>query len=200
MSNHAIINGLFACALLLGAAHLAGCTAAGTAAGAGAAVGVAAFEERGVEGAARDLRTTAQIREAMFMEDHTLLTKIGVEVYMGRALLTGAVTDEQVRADAVRLAWTAAGVEDVLNEIQVVEDTDAVDGARDVWITTQLRSQLTFDKQVLAINYSIETVNGTIYLIGTAQNQAELDRVIAHARELSNVRRVVSHVEIKKAA
>ena len=50
----------------------------------------------------------------------------------------------------------------------------------------------------MAINYSVETVNGTIYLIGIAQNQEELDRVIAHARTIEYVRKVVDHVRVKK--
>jgi osmotically-inducible protein OsmY len=52
----------------------------------------------------------------------------------------------------------------------------------------------------LAINYNIETVNGTVYLIGIAKSQLEVDRVIAHARSLGYVKRVISHVRIKKAA
>src|SRR5690606_5518926 len=121
------------------------------------------------------------IREKWLNFDHTLFGKVGLEVYEGRALLTGAVTSEQTRADAVRLAWAASGVTDVINEIQVVTDTSLIDTATDAWISAQLRSQIAFDKQVYAINYAIETVNGVVYLIGIAQSQAELDRVIAHA-------------------
>ena len=183
---------------VLGASGLAGC--AGAVVGAGAAVGVAAFEERGIEGRARDLRTSAQIAEQWFSFDHTLPVKVSAEVYEGRALLTGAVTDPQVQADAVRLAWKAEGVQDVINEIQVVKDTDLIDAAKDSWITTQLVSKITFDKLIMAVNYEVETVNGVIYLIGIAQNQAELDRVTAYGRAIPNVTHIVSHVRIKQAA
>ena len=176
---------------------LGGC--AGAVVGGAATVGVAAYEERGIEGNARDFKTAAQIREKWLSFDHTLIGSIGLEVYDSRALLTGAVTDEKVRADAVRLAWAAAGVKDVINEIQVVENTSLLDTANDAWITAQLRSQIAFDKEVYAINFSIETVNSIVYLIGTAQSQAELDRVFAHAREISHVTRVVSHVRVKQA-
>lgn len=182
----------------LGAAGLAGC--AGAVVGAGAAVGVAAFEERGIDGKARDLRTGVQIGEQWFLFDHTLPAKLGAEVYEGRALLTGAVTDPQLQADAVRLAWKAEGVQDVINEIQVVANTDLIDTAKDSWITAQLTSKITFDKQIMAVNYVVETVNGIVYLIGIAQNQAELDRVIAYGRAIPNVTRIVSHVRIKRPA
>ena len=56
---------------------------------------------------------------------------------------------------------------------------------------------MTFDENIMAINYSIETVNSIIYLIGIAADQAELDRVIAIARDIERVRRVISHVRIK---
>ena len=63
-----------------------------------------------------------------------------------------------------------------------------------------MKSKLTLDNKVLAINYAIETVNGIVYLIGIAQNQGELDRVIAHSRTISYVRQVISHVRVKGAA
>ncbi len=180
-------------ALLLG-----GCV--GVAAGAGATVGVAAYQERGIEAAAIDLNLEAQIVKLWLQQDDTLVLKLGVEAYESRILLTGVVEDPEMRADAVRLAWKVIGVKEVINEIQVTSDSGIVDLARDSWITTQLKSKLTLDNKVLAINYAIETVNGIVYLIGIAQNQDELDRVIAHSRTISYVRRVISHVRVKGTA
>ena len=112
-------------------------------------------------------------------------------------LLTGILPNEEMRATAVSLTWKAEGVTDVINEIQIRE-TSLRELAKDSWITAQLKSKLTFDKKIMAINYSIETVNGNVYLIGIAQNQQELGGVIAHARNLSYVRRIISHVRVKK--
>ncbi|MDX9861330.1 MAG: BON domain-containing protein [Rhodospirillales bacterium] len=176
---------------------LPGC--AGVVIGGGAAVGTAAYSERGVDGAARDVKigTTINAKYIDFSQD--LAIKIGVEVYDGRVLLTGVAADEQMRADAVRIAWTVGGVKEVLNEIQL-EGGGGLELARDSWITTQLKTKITFDKEIMAVNYSVETVNRTIYLIGLAQSQAELDRVMAHARNIEYVRDVVSHVRIKGAS
>jgi osmotically-inducible protein OsmY len=63
--------------------------------------------------------------------------------------------------------------------------------------TTQLRSKLLLDKNVRAINFNVETVNGVVYLIGIAQDQAELERVTNHARTITNVVKVVSHARLK---
>ena len=184
--------------VMAAALALGGC--AGVAVGAGATTGVAALQERGLEVAARDTRLEAEIIAQWLTHNDKLVIKVGVEVYEGRALLTGAVDGDAMRADAVRLTWKVAGIKDVLNEIQVVVGSGFIGLARDTWITTQLKSKLTFGKDVLAINYAIETVNGVVYLIGIAQNRAELERVVGHARDIEYVRNVISHVRVKGAS
>lgn len=177
---------------------LGGCV--GALVGAGATVGVAAMDERGVEGVARDTGLSTRIRGKWLNYDletgDTLAVDGGITVYNRQAMLTGVVKTEQTRAAAVRLAWEVEGIEKVINELQV-GDTSIKDSARDSWISAQLTSKMTFDKQVASINYEIETVNAVIYLIGTAQNQAELDRVLGYARAIPRVRDVVNHVTVK---
>ncbi len=173
---------------------LGGC---GVVVGGGAVVGLAAAEERGIEGAARDTRISAGIFQSLFEKNNVYLTKVGVEVYEGKVLLTGVLEDRAMHVEAVRLAWATDGVLDVYDEIR--ESSEGVNFAYDTWITAQLKYKLTADKTVYSINYSIETVGGTIYLLGVALSQAELDRVIAHARSISYVTRVVSHVRVKAA-
>jgi osmotically-inducible protein OsmY len=174
---------------------LSSCTAV---VGAGATVGVAAAQERGIKGRARDLHVETLILKKYINAGLKLTTTIGVEVYKGRVLLTGATKDLKLADNAVNLAWKVNGVREVINEIQVNTDTTATDYAHDTWITTQLKSKLALDKSIIAINYSVETVNRTIYLIGIAQNRSELTRVIAHANGINRVINVVNHVELKK--
>jgi osmotically-inducible protein OsmY len=173
------------------------CAPVGLVMGAGATAGMAAYQERGVEGVARDMRTAANIFELFGRSNHFLIKNIGVEVYEGRVLLTGQVPNETERAEAVRLAWTAVDVKDVINEIHVTQDGNLLDTARDTWITAQLETKMTFDDRIFAVNYSIETVGGTVYLIGIAQSQQELDRVMNQARAIPYVNRIISHVRIK---
>ena len=73
-------------------------------------------------------------------------------------------------------------------------------GVRDTWISAQIRSNLVFNSQVRSVNYTIDTVNGSVYLIGSARTQAELDRVTDAARNVPYVKRVVSYVEIRPGA
>lgn len=122
--------------------------------------------------------------------------RLDATVRNGRALLTGRARTPDERVEAVRLAWQADGVQEVINEIQIDDNSGLTDRATDAWITTQLRSRLLTDAEVTSRNFSIDVVNQTVYLSGRARSQQELDRVVAHAREVSRVRRVVSHVRL----
>lgn len=186
-----------AAVLLFSLVPLSGCVS--TVVGAGAAVGVAAFEERPLKVHAQDTSLATQIRFNLIEAGQEYVKSVGVEVYESRVLMTGIVKDEATRAEALKLAWKVEGVKDVFNELQIAQ-SDLTALAKDSWVTTQLKSRITFDEFVFAINYSIETVAGIVYLIGVAQSQEELDRVIAHARDLGYVKRVISHVRIKKPA
>ncbi|HEC90206.1 MAG TPA: BON domain-containing protein [Alphaproteobacteria bacterium] len=181
--------------VLAAALALSGCV--GAALGAGAAVGVAAYDERGVLGVAGDLKIATLIRGRIFDKDPELAVDVGVDVSEGRVLLSGVVANEGRRADALGIAWKTEGVKQVYNEIVISTAGGFLNTARDAWITTRLRSILMLDEKVLAINYAVKTVNGTVYLLGIAQNKAELDRVIAQARTIGYVRRIVNHVRLK---
>ncbi len=174
--------------------NLTGCV--GMIIGGAATAGVAAYQERGIKGFAADTETATKVRTKILEADNQLFNDVGVEVYEGRVLLTGRVPSEEKRAEAVKISWSVVDVKDVINEVAVSENPFS-DLANDTWITTKLKSKMTFDKDILAINYSIETVGAVIYLIGIAQDKAELQRVLNHARSIDYVKRVVNHVRIK---
>ena len=174
--------------------NLTGCV--GMIIGGAATAGVAAYQERGIKGVAADTETATRVRAKILEADNQLFSDVGVEVYEGRVLLTGRVPSEEKRAEAVKISWSVVKVKDVINEVAVSENP-LLDLANDTWITTKLKSKMTFDKDILAINYSIETVGAVIYLIGIAQDKAELQRVLNHARSIDYVKRVVNHVRIK---
>ena len=177
-------------------ATLSGCVS--MVVGSAASIGVAGMEERPLKVHAKDIAVAAKIRYNLIEASEKFITSVGVEVYEGKALITGVVENEEMRAQALKLIWKTDGVKDVYNELQV-GDIRIRNIMKDGWVTAQLQSKITFDKDVLAINYSIETVSGTVYLIGISNSQREVDRVIAHARSLGYVKRVISHVRIKKA-
>ena len=114
--------------------------------------------------------------------------------------LAGQVYRPSLKKSADRVVAGIEGIETVINEIEVADDTTLTDQARDTWIAAKLKGRLLLDKNVSSINYSVEVVNQSIFLIGIAQDQTELDRVIAHTKDVSYVRRVVSYVRVKEEA
>jgi osmotically-inducible protein OsmY len=174
---------------------LGGC--AGAVVGAGATAGTAAVQERGLDGAIVDARIQTTLNHGWLEYDKSLFPHLASSVYEGRVLLTGVVKTEDQRGEIVRQAHVIRGVREVINEILVDPSGTTGTFARDSWISTQLRTKLLFDRDVLAINYSVETVRHTVYLFGVAQDKQELDRVINYARNTEYVSRVVNHVLLK---
>ena len=163
--------------------------------GGAAVVGVAAVQERSVGAALDDATIQLLINQKLLETDEVLFLRVGIEVLEKRVLLTGSVTTPDNRVEAVRAAWQVDGVREVLNEIQIAE-RDALSYLNDARITAQLRFQMLTDAEVADVNYSVDTVNGTVYLMGIAVDQAELDRVSDYARAISGVENVISHVRL----
>ncbi|GAB6052479.1 hypothetical protein JCM17960_12990 [Magnetospira thiophila] len=184
---------------LIGTILLGACSPVGMAVDAGSQAAMASQEERGLGGAMEDLKIRATLFESWFSHDHTWPAVLTADVYQGQVLITGVMEDADDRAEALRRAWAIADVRAVYNEIQS-EPRDLIDTAWDKWVSAQLGTRLTFDKEIHAINYQVTTVNGTVYLLGHARSRVELDRVLAHARDIEHVRKVISHVKISRPA
>ncbi|MEC9453684.1 MAG: BON domain-containing protein [Pseudomonadota bacterium] len=181
--------------VLLGTLPLSGCDSLFISAV--ATGGAAAVEERSIGDVVDDLTIRAELNQLFFKDNFDLLQSVSFSVIEGRVLLKGSVKTQKDRIRGLELAWQASGVREVINEIQVTDQGGIVNYARDTWISTQLKTEILFDMDILSINYNVETINGIIYVVGIAQDQAELDKVVNHARRIENVKQVVSHVVMK---
>lgn len=178
------LAGLSACVpLVVGAAGVGG--------------GYALGQERAPGDTAKDLAIRSEVSQSWAKYDFGLAHDVDATVYEGRVLLTGRVPSEDWRQEAVKRTWQVAGVKEVYDEIEVGPDTSVMQDTGDTWITSRLRAELVADADVRSINYSITTMSGIVYVIGSARDQAELTRVTDHARNIPNVRRVVSYVRIR---
>ncbi len=182
--------------LMASSVLLSGCGAVGLATGVGAAVGVSAAKEGGIKGTVADEAIRLNISDLWFKKDVKLFSKLNLTVNQGRVLVTGVVQNPEDRVEAIRLAWQPKGVKQVINEVRVGESGSIGTYAQDTWISGQLRTQMTFDENIQSINYSIETVHGSVYLMGVAQSQDELDRVFRLARRIKGVKEVISYVKM----
>ncbi len=193
---HRVGKSLLLLGLIGAAGSLGGCTSAIL--GIGATGAVAFAQERSIGAAFDDKGIQLLINAELLRADEELFRQVDVESIEGRVVLTGAVLTAEKRLEATQIAWQAPGVKEVNNELQVTDEGDVVDFAKDTWITTQLRTKILTDTEIFDINYTVETVNGIVYLLGIAKTQEELDRVTDHARNINGVVKVVSHVRLKE--
>jgi osmotically-inducible protein OsmY len=189
-----MLRTLAALALLAAAA---GCTPPALVLGAGARVGIAAFEDRGIDGTVEDSAIQVEVNAALIGEGTDLFWPITTLVRDGRLLLVGNVATEADRAEAARRVAAVDGVVEVFNELEVGPRPVVSDDAQDTLISQRVTSALVFDSEVKAVNYGLVTHNAVVYLMGTARSDWELERVVAHARNVAYVRGVVSHVQVE---
>jgi osmotically-inducible protein OsmY len=168
----------------------------GMAVTAGATGGRMAMQDRGIAAGIDDNAIALGINHAWLENDPAIFRLIDTTIHEGRVLLTGSVRYPQTRIQAVRLVWTVPGVKEVIDEITVTDQRTLLDAPVDAWINARLRAALVFDPAVNAVNFSFDTVNRTVYLLGIARSQAELDSVLSIARGIGGVREVVSHVRL----
>lgn len=186
-------------ATLAGTAIVTGCAPV-AAVGAGAAVGAVAAQEFGGPMSPEDAAIHDAITDQWESTDADMASRLTVTVSEGRALVTGRISNPDQRVEAIRAVWDEPRVVEVINEIEIAEDAGLAQAARDRWIAAQLRSRLTVDSSVRAINYSIDVVDGVIYLMGAARSTDERDRVVNNARQIEYVTRVVDYISERGAA
>jgi osmotically-inducible protein OsmY len=156
-------------------------------------VGYEAAQERGVNGTYSDMNLTSQINNTLNNQYGNITTT----AYGGKVLLTGSSPTPQAKAQALQVASSVPGVTRVFDEIQIAPNAAAGSLAQDTWITARVRSDLVFDSDIRSSNYTIETDHQSVYLMGSARSQAELDRATEHARYVPGVQRVVSYVDVR---
>jgi osmotically-inducible protein OsmY len=181
---------------LISALSLASCSPLGLAIGAGASLVTATQTEKGLKNSADDLRMKAEINHHLFQKDHQLFGAVKISVENGRVLITGSVKKPKDRIEITKLSWKVSRVKEVINEVQVTSKSNIVDQAKDLLINKALQTQLLVDEDIKFINYSVDTVNGTVYVFGVARDQVELNKVISHARSTNYVENVISYVTI----
>lgn len=154
-------------------------------------------EERSFGDAVGDVNARTDLNARLLAEEPALFANVATSVIEGRVHLSGTVPTNEDRLTATRIAWGTPNVKEVVNDIEVTNEGDLLDTVRDRWINTQVRARILTDASIKDINYTINTQNRTIYILGIAQDQAELDRVLAHARSIPEARRVVNYALLK---
>ena len=196
MLSSSILKTLTTAVILGVLAHfLQGCSPTGTVLGAGARTGLALAEDRPVEEVWGDtlLKVTInkKLLETSFSET---FWSLNTTIFEGRVLITGNLKNTTLRDQVSQMVWGVKGVREVLNEIEIQETNNVTQIARDKFIQTSLQARMLGDKIVSDINYKMIAHNNVLYIIGVAQSQAELEKVVAHARAIRYVKRFVNYI------
>ena len=181
--------------LVLGGLLFSGCAPAVI--GVGTAAVAASSTEKGLSTSVADGLIFTKIQDNFLQTDASLPTVVDVTVNDGAVLLTGKVKTPEEKVLATKLTWEVRGVREVVNEIQVIDKSSIKDIAKDLAASAQLRGKLIADNSVSSLNFSIDVVNGTVYLSGVAADAEEMNRVVSHARELRFAQQVVNYITLR---
>ena len=119
---------------------------------------------------------------------------VKTKVIDGRIFITGKVDDPEEKLKLTKLAWETQGVRSVKNDLKIKEDFNFKQSAKDLLITSQLRTALIFNDKIKATNYQIDTYKKKIYIYGIATTTDEKDAVIEEANEILDVENVIASI------
>ena len=126
----------------------------------------------------------------LILADKKYFLSIQSEVLDGRIFLSGKVEEPEEKIKITKMAWETKGVRAVKNAITIKGQTNFRSTAKDILITSQLRTALIFNKKTKARNYTLETINKNIYIFGIAMNKDEKKEVINEANKIYDVEEI----------
>lgn len=182
--------------LIIAAFGLNGC--AGALVGVSTAAIAASSTEKGFSTAVSDTVIKTKTADLYLQKDVDLFEAVSISVNDGSVLLTGNIETFEKKLLATQLAWEVNGVREVINEVSVAEGKGIKDIAKDLAAAAELRAKLITDGEVSSLNYTIDVVNGTVYLSGIARSDAEREKVITHARGLRYAKKVIDYTVLSR--
>ena len=170
-----------------------GCAGVGSKGIFGTGVSIA-FDPRSVGTQIDDSIMQKNLSARMILMDKKYILSVKTKVLDGRIFLTGKVENPEEKLKLTKLAWETDGVRSVRNDLKVKEQFNFKQSARDILISSQLRTALILDKEIKATNYQIDTYKNKIYIYGIAFTLMEKDKVVKEAKEISGVKDVVASI------
>jgi len=138
------------------------------------------------------MQKNLQARLALFEKKYIL--KISVKVLDGRIFLGGKVEKPEEKLKITKMAWETKGVRSVKNNISIKEKFSLINVAKDILITSQLRTALILNKNVKSANFNIDTVNQKTYVFGIAINESEKKEIIQEAKQIVDLKEIITSI------
>ena len=130
----------------------------------------------------------------LLLMNKNYLLSVSTQVLDGRIFITGKVDEPEEKLKITKLAWEIEGTRSVKNDLKIKEKFNFKQSAKDVLITSQLRTALIFNKKIKSANYSIDTYKKKIYIYGIAETEEEQLLVIEEAKQILDVEDVISSI------
>ena len=172
---------------------LTGCVGVGSKGLFGTGVSVA-LDPRTVGTQIDDSIMQKTISAKILAKDKKYLISVKTKVLDGRIFITGKVDSPEEKLLITKLAWETKGARSVRNDIKIKEQFNFKQSAKDVLITSQLRTAIIVNKNIKATNYQIDTYKKKIYIYGIALTSEEKDLVISEAKEILDVEDVIASI------
>ena len=153
-----------------------------------------AFDPRTVGTQIDDSIMEKNFTARMLLKDKKYLFAINTQVLDGRIFLTGKVENPEEKLQLTKLAWETLGVRSVRNDIKIKEEFNFKQSAKDLLITSQLRTAIILNKKIKATNYQIDTYKKKIFIYGIAITEDEKDEVLKEAKEILDVKDVIASI------
>jgi len=153
-----------------------------------------AFDPRSIGTQIDDSIMEKSLKTKVLLRDKNHLLKVKTKVLDGRIFLTGTVNDPEEKLQLTKLAWETKGVRSVRNDIKIKEEFNFSQSAKDLLITSQLRTAIILNKEIKSSNYQIDTYKKKIFIYGIAQTSDEKDLVIKEAKEILDVEDVIASI------
>ena len=172
---------------------LSGCTGVGSSGIIGTGVSVA-FDPRTVGTQIDDSIMQKTITTKILAQDKKYFLVVKTKVLDGKIFITGKVDTPEEKLKITKIAWETKGARSVKNDLKIKEDFNFKQSAKDLLITSQLRTALIVNKNIKATNYKIDTYKKKIYIYGIALTAEEKDLVISEAKEILDVEDVIGSI------
>ena len=153
-----------------------------------------AFDPRSIGTQIDDSIMQKNLTARLVLREKSYLLSIKTKVLDGRIFLTGKVEDPEEKLQITKLAWETKGVRSVKNDIKIKEEFNFKQSAKDLLITSQLRTALIFNKEIKATNYQIDTYKRKIFIYGISLTAEERKKVINEAKEILDVEDVIASI------
>jgi osmotically-inducible protein OsmY len=153
-----------------------------------------AFDPRTVGTQMDDSIMQKNLAAKILLLDKKFLLSVSSKVLDGRIFITGKVDDPEEKLKITKLAWEIKGARSVRNDIKIKEGFNFKQSAKDILITSQLKTAMIFNKKIKATNYQIDTYKQKIYIYGIALTSDEKDEVINESKEISDVQDVIASI------